>query len=82
MAILARKEWINRRLRKDESVWAAFSNFLALYQRLKMGWITEAGQLRPEKIEKRLAYLIKNTRAGKMYGTVPILEETILTGAR
>lgn len=74
--------WIERRLREDESAWAAFSNFPALYQRLKIGWITEAGQLRREEMEKRLAYLIKNTRAGKMYGTIPIRDEFVLDRLR
>jgi hypothetical protein len=27
-------------------------------------------------MEKRLAYLIKNTRAGKMYGTIPIPDDS------
>jgi hypothetical protein len=57
--------WV-RRLREDKSVWASFSHVPVLYQRLKIGWITEAGQLRREEMEKRLGYLIKNTRAGKM----------------
>lgn len=75
-------DWIEHRLREDESVWEVFSNFPALYQRLKIGWITEAGQLRREEMEKRLAYLIKNTRAGKMYGTIPIRDEALLDGLR
>lgn len=70
--------WIERRLREDESVWEAFVNFPTLYQRLKIGWITEAGRLRREEMEKRLAYLMKNTRAVKMYGTIPIRDESVL----
>ena len=70
-------DWIERRLREDESVWDAFSSFPALYQRLKIGWITEAGQRRREEMDKRLAYLIKNTLAGKMYGTIPIRDARV-----
>jgi len=65
-------DWIEQRLREDSSVWEKFSTFPFLYRRLKIGWITEAGQRRPEEMEKRLAYLIKKTRAGKMYGTTPL----------
>jgi uncharacterized protein YdeI (YjbR/CyaY-like superfamily) len=64
--------WIEKQLREDSSVWDTFSNFPPLYRRLKIGWITEAGQLRRDEMEKRLAYLIKQTQAGKMYGTIPI----------
>jgi uncharacterized protein YdeI (YjbR/CyaY-like superfamily) len=74
-------DWIEHRLREESSVWEAFSRFPFLYQRLKIGWVTEPGQRRREEMEKRLAYLIKNTRAGKMYGTIPIKDETILKGA-
>jgi uncharacterized protein YdeI (YjbR/CyaY-like superfamily) len=75
-------DWIERRLRRDNSVWERFLEFPYLYRRLKIGWITEAGQLRQEEMEKRLAYLIKNTRAGKMYGTIPIKDEAVLDGLR
>lgn len=75
-------DWIERRLREDESVWEAFSNFPPLYWRLKIGWIIEAGQLRRAEMEKRLGYLIKNTRAGKMYGTIPIQDEAVLDRVR
>ncbi len=71
-------DWIESRLREDSLVWDAFSNFPPLYRRLKIGWITEAGQLRREEMEKRLAHLIKKTQAGKMYGTIPIEDESIL----
>lgn len=75
-------DWIECRLHEDESVWDAFSSFPALYQRLKIGWITEAGQRRREEMEKRLAYLIKSTWAGKMYGTIPIRDEAVLDRLR
>lgn len=75
-------DWIEGRLREDSSVGENLSNFPFLYRRLKIGWITEAGQRRPEEMEKRLAYLIKDTRAGKMYGTTPIRDEALLDGLR
>jgi hypothetical protein len=63
-------------------VWEKFSSFPFLYRRLKIGWITEAGQLRREAMEKRLAYLIKNTQDRKMYGTIPIRDEAVLDRLR
>jgi len=42
-------------------------------RRLKIGWVTEAGASRRSEMEKRLAYLVKNTREGRMYGTMPLL---------
>lgn len=65
-------DWIEERLREDPEVWERFNAFPHLYRRLKIGWITEAGQLRQDEMDKRLAYLIKNTKKGKIYGTVPI----------
>ncbi|TVQ23042.1 MAG: hypothetical protein EA382_10825 [Spirochaetaceae bacterium] len=64
-------EWIGAQLRADPHVWAQFNTFPPLYRRLKIGWINEAGQLRQEEMQKRLDYLIRNTRKGKMHGTVP-----------
>ena len=64
--------WIAAQLQTDEKIWRQFLAFPPLYQRLKIGWITEAGQLRQAEMQKRLDYLIKRTTAGKMYGTVPI----------
>ena len=72
--------WLKKRLREEPAVWKAFSSFPYLYQRLKIGWIVEAGESRPEEMERRLAYLIKCTRAGKMYGTVPISEDPSVSG--
>ncbi|KGE87016.1 MAG: hypothetical protein ACE362_10540 [Phaeodactylibacter xiamenensis] len=68
-------------------IWVDFQSFPLLYQRLKIGWIKECGERRREEAiclrawmclrssggqGKRLNWLIKNTRQGKMYGTVPI----------
>jgi uncharacterized protein YdeI (YjbR/CyaY-like superfamily) len=65
-------DWIARQLQEDEAVWEQFQRFPRLYQRLKIGWITETGRLRQEEAQKRLNYLIKMTRAGKRYGTEPL----------
>lgn len=65
-------DWIAARLKEEEAVWAQFQEFPRLYQRLKIGWITETGRLREEEAQKRLNYLIKMTRAGKRYGTEPL----------
>jgi hypothetical protein len=48
-----------------------FQQFPYFYQRLKIGWIIEAG-LRREVAQKRLDYLIKMTAQGKQYGTQPL----------
>ncbi|MEM7656406.1 MAG: YdeI/OmpD-associated family protein [Bacteroidota bacterium] len=64
-------DWIKEQLQAEEEVWANFEQFPMLYQRLKIGWILECGPRRKEESQKRLNYLIKNTRKGKMYGTIP-----------
>jgi uncharacterized protein YdeI (YjbR/CyaY-like superfamily) len=65
-------EWIVAALQADPAVWAQFQAFPRLYQRLKIGWIGEIkGAGRAGEVQKRLAWLIKMTRQGKMYGTVP-----------
>jgi uncharacterized protein YdeI (YjbR/CyaY-like superfamily) len=64
-------DWIENRLREDPVVWENFTAFPKLYRRLKIGWITEAGQRRRDEMQRRLNYLIKKTKQGKMYGTVP-----------
>jgi len=65
-------DWIREQLQADPLVWANFEQFPRLYQRLKVGWITEAGQLRQEEMQKRLNHLIKMTAQGKRYGTQPL----------
>lgn len=65
--------FILAQLKKDPDVWGKFQAFPRLYQRLKVGWIAETG-LTPSRLpeaQKRLNFLIKNTKAGKMYGTIP-----------
>lgn len=71
--ILAWPEWAEVQLKSDPMVWATFHSFPHFYKRLKIGWITEikTASRRPEA-QKRLDYLIKMTRQGKMYGTRPL----------
>jgi len=68
-------EWVLEQLQEEKEVWQTFQSFPYLYRRLKIGWIKECGERRREEAQKRLNYLIKNTRKGKMYGTVPIKED-------
>lgn len=66
-------EWIRDELRADPVVWKNFQAFPHFYQRLKIGWISEAGGAsRRAESEKRLSYLIKMTAQGKRYGTEPM----------
>jgi uncharacterized protein YdeI (YjbR/CyaY-like superfamily) len=60
-------------LKAEAQVWENFQAFPILYQRLKVGWISEIKPTpsRMPEVRKRLNYLVKNTRAGKMYGTIP-----------
>lgn len=66
-------EWAELQLKADPTVWAIFQSFPHFYKRLKIGWIAEikTASRRPEA-QKRLDYLIKMTRQGKMYGTQPL----------
>lgn len=68
-------EWIEVQLKEDPEVWEQFNQFFHFYKRLKIGWIMEPGKSRKAESQKRLDYLIKMTRQGKMYGTVPIPED-------
>lgn len=64
-------DWIREQLQADETVWTTFQQFPASYQRLKIGWIMDIkGESRRAEAQKRLDYLIKMTRASKMYGTI------------
>lgn len=64
-------EWIKEHLMDDAEVWQNFQSFPFLYQRLKIGWIQETGKSRQEEAQRRLNYLLKMTKQGKQYGTVP-----------
>ena len=64
-------DWVLEQLQADETVWRNFQQFPPNYQRLKIGWIADMkGDSRRPEAQKRLDYLVKMTRAGKMYGTV------------
>ena len=66
-------DWAAAQLQADPEVWERFQSFPHLYKRLKIGWIAEIkGTSRREEAQKRLNYLIKMTRQGKMYGTQPL----------
>ncbi len=65
-------DWVEAQLREDPQVWDNFQQFSHFYQRLKIGWIRECGPRRQEEAQKRLNYLIKMTRQGRMYGTAPL----------
>ncbi|MEZ4987621.1 MAG: YdeI/OmpD-associated family protein [Saprospiraceae bacterium] len=67
-------DWIQERLMEEPVIWEYFQSFDQFYQRLKVGWIAEAG-LRKEVAQQRLEYLLKMTRQGKMYGTQPLRRE-------
>ncbi len=67
-------EWIKKALKRDKVVWKNFQPFPHFYKRLKVGWIVDTGtsERRKPEAERRLNYLIKMTKAGKMYGTQPL----------
>ena len=67
-------DWIEMQLRADPEVWANFQAFPHFYKRLKIGWIEETGtsKSRMPEAQKRLDFLIKNTKKGKLYGTQPL----------
>ncbi len=64
--------WILEQLQADEVVWKNFQAFPLSYRRLKIGWVTDIkGASRRAEAQKRLDNLIKMTRQGKTYGTIP-----------
>lgn len=65
-------DWIEAQLRAEPEVWDNFQSFGYFYKRLKVGWIAEPGLSRREEARKRLDYLIRMTRQGKQYGTIPL----------
>lgn len=67
-------DWIEAQLREDPEVWTNFQDFSFFYRRLKVGWIMECGPRRQDEAQKRLNYLLKMTKQGKQYGTVPEVE--------
>lgn len=67
-------EWIKAQLQEDSEIWQNFEAFNYFYQRLKIGWINECGPRRQDEAQRRLNYLLKMTKQGKMYGTRPEVE--------
>ena len=66
-------DWIVAQLQVDPEVWDNFQQFPHFYKRLKIGWINEiTGNSRNEEKHKRLNYLIKMSKQGKMYGAQPL----------
>jgi uncharacterized protein YdeI (YjbR/CyaY-like superfamily) len=66
-------EWIIAEFQEAPEAWANFQAFPLMYRRLKIGWITDpALKTRRPEAQKRLAYLIKMSAKGKMYGTRPL----------
>ena len=55
-------------LMADEKAWTYFQAFPDEYQRIRISFI-ESARKRPDEFRKRLAYFIKMTRQGKMYGS-------------
>ena len=64
--------WV-RRFRKDTGIPSIPCDDL-VEECLCFGWITEAGHRREAEMQRRLDYLIRMTRQGRMYGTVPLPE--------
>ena len=57
-----------KRLKKDPAVWTAWCAFPELYRRVRGSYVDEMLKREDVEYEKRLANLIKQTRAGKMFG--------------
>ena len=55
-------------LREDPTVWQTFDAFPITYKKTRIGFIQETRD--PEVRQKRLNYLIRMTKKGKMYGTI------------
>ncbi|MEM9888884.1 MAG: YdeI/OmpD-associated family protein [Bacteroidota bacterium] len=68
--------WLEKRLKAEPAIWNTFQSFPHFYKRLKIGWILEIGTAPSRQVdkEKRIAYLLKMTKKGKMYGTQPLKE--------
>ena len=58
---------ILRALQSDKEVWANFQKFPPLYQRVRIDTI-QIKKSQPELFQSRLEKLLKNTKAGILYG--------------
>jgi hypothetical protein len=57
-------------LTADPEVWNTFQRFPLNYQKLRIGFVMECRKSNLAESDKRLAYLIKMTAAGKQFGTM------------
>lgn len=53
--------------KQEPEAWAHFQTFPEAYVRIRIGWVDSARD-RPEEFQKRLAYFLKMTKLGKLYG--------------
>lgn len=56
-------------LQADPAVWAAFQQFPAVYQRIRLGYIEEMRR-QPDVFRRRLNHFLRKTRQGVMFGTL------------
>ena len=54
-------------LREDPQTWSHFRKFPQHYRDIRVAWV-DAARHRPELFAQRLRYLLKMTKANKMYG--------------
>jgi len=54
-------------IKANKGAWKNFQKFSAAYKRIRIGFI-EGARKRPEEFKKRLAYFVKMTEKGKIYG--------------
>lgn len=54
-------------LKSDEEVWRNFNQYSSAYQRIRVAFVHD-GRKREGEYEKRLANLVKKTKANKQYG--------------
>lgn len=67
------RQWIDEAIAADPEAAAAVDALPALYRRLRIGYIAELrGPSRRPEAEKRLAHFLRQTKAGKRYGTEPL----------
>lgn len=58
---------IVRALKSDENVWQNFNQYAPAYQRIRIAFVHD-GRKRAGEYEKRLANLLKKTKANKQFG--------------
>jgi uncharacterized protein YdeI (YjbR/CyaY-like superfamily) len=60
---------IEAALREDEETWRNYQAFPEGYRRIRAGFV-DGARNRPEMFQRRLAYLLKMTKANKRFGMV------------